>query len=123
MIELIHILRTLYSKGIRQVARKDLEEFLLDLWDSERISIYSTFDRLHEDLQRLAEIGVIRYNNRMVTMNEDFMRKSELIKRMIAGWIAGSAYFTYIFDVIRRRAEEFADRLRTSQKGAEAVAP
>jgi hypothetical protein len=123
MIELIHILRTLYSKGVRQVAQKDLEEFLLDLWDSERISIYSTFDRLYEDLQRLAEIGIIRYDGRTVAMGNDFMRKSELIKRMTSRWITGSAYLTYIFDVIRRRAEEFADRLRTSQKGAEAVAP
>jgi hypothetical protein len=123
MIELIHILRTLNSKGIRQVARKDLEKFLLDLWDSERISVYSTFDRLCEDLQRLAEIGVIGYDGRTVAMSEDFMQKSELIKRMTSWWIAGNAYLTYIFDVIRRHAEEFADQLRTSQKGAEAVAP
>jgi hypothetical protein len=121
MIELICILRTLNSRGIRQVARKDLEEFLMDLWVSERISIYSTLDRLYEDLQRLAEIGVIRYDGRTVAMDTNFMRKSEPIKRMTLWWIAGNAYLKHIFDVIRRRAEEFADRL--SQKGAEAVAP
>jgi hypothetical protein len=120
MIELVHILRTLKIRGVRQVAVKDLEEFLLDLWDSERISIYSTFDRLYEDLHRLSEIGAIRYDGRVVAMNEDFMQKTALIERMTRGLIAGNAYLTYIFDDIKRRTDEFADRLR---KKAEAVAP
>jgi uncharacterized protein YlzI (FlbEa/FlbD family) len=121
MIELVHILRTLSDRGIRQVDLKELEEFLLDLWDSERISIYSTFDILYEDLQRLAEIGVVRYDGRTVVINEGFMQKTELMKRMTMGLIAGNAYLTYIFDVLKRRAEEFADKL--AQKGAEAIAP
>jgi len=123
MLELVHILRALSSRGVRQVALKDLEEFLLKLWDSERISIYSTFDRLCEDLQRLAEIGVIGYDGRMVTINDEFIKRTELVKRMTASLTAGNAYLTHIFDVIRRRAEEFADRLRTSHKASEAVVP
>jgi hypothetical protein len=123
MLELVHILRALSSRGVRQVALKDLEEFLLKLWDSERISIYSTFDRLCEDLQRLAEIGVIGYDGRMVTINDEFIKRTELVKRMTTSLTAGNAYLTHIFDVIRRRAEEFADRLRTSHKASEAVVP
>jgi len=116
MIELIHILRTLNSRGVRQVARKDLEEFLLDLWDSERVSIYSTFDRLCEDLQMLAEIGVIGYDGNTITMDGDFMQKTELMERMTVGLIAGNAYLKHVFGIIRRRAEEFADRLRPPEK-------
>ena len=116
MIELIHILRTLNGRGVRQVAREDLEEFLLDLWDSERVSIYSTFDRLCEDLQRLAEIGVIRYDGSTITMDEDFMQKTELMERMTMWWTAGNAYLKHVLGIIRRRAEEFADQLRPPEK-------
>ena len=116
MIELVHILRTLNSKGVRQVARKDLEKFLLDLWDSERISIYSTFDRLHEDLQMLAEFFGVRYDSKMVTMSEDFMQKTERVAEMTLWWIGGNAYLKHVFETIKRHAEEFANRLRPPEK-------
>jgi hypothetical protein len=110
MIELAYILRAI--KEPRSISFEELERFIYDqLWRQDRISIYSTSLELDEDLRRLANLGAIEYDGKTITIVPNtFRERTRQIVETAEWMIAGNAYLKYVIDVIKRRAEEFAER-------------
>jgi len=119
MIELVYILRAI--KTPQTIAFEELERFIYDqlLWQ-DRISIYSTSAGLDRDLRFLADLGAIEYDGRTIKVVPSvFRERTQQIVETAHSMIAGNAYLKHIIDTIKRRAEEFAERV--ARAGAQAA--
>lgn len=121
MIELIYILRAVVlatcnvGDGPRRCVIKfgDLERLVFDvLWDRERIATYPTSRELERDLERLADLGVIRYESGEVAVEDpdEFTRKVEPFLLVARNMTAGNAYLRYVIQKIEDCAREYALR-------------
>jgi hypothetical protein len=120
MIELIYILRTVVEEvcgGEGEEGQKcgvvlkfsELEKFVFDkLWGEERIAIYTTAWEMRRELERLADLGVVKFESDEVKIGnpKEFLEKTEPFILVARNMIAGNEYLKYVF----RRIEECARR-------------
>jgi hypothetical protein len=76
---LAHVLYKIYEKGKREkLSIKELEELLLHtLWSEYRFTIYENELQLREDLKLLQAFKFIEFNEGIVKLNVDKLRKFE----------------------------------------------
>jgi len=119
MIELVYILRAVVlatcggEAGLRcnvpPIKLSELEHLVFDvLWQEERIAIYETAWELEDDVRRLADLGIIKYERGEIIIPSEFLRKIEPFEIVVKNMIAGNTYLKYVIRRIEDRAREYA---------------
>ncbi len=116
MIELIYILRVFVEvacggergenhqkKCILSIKFSQLEKLIFDeLWQKKRIAIYSTSWEMRRDLERLADLDIVKYEYESdeIKIPEEFLKKIEPFLLVTKNLVAGNAYLKYVFKEI-----------------------
>ena len=115
MIELIHILRAVAGvckEGHRCVIKfDDLERFVFDvLRQKERIATYSTAWNLRMEVERLADLDVIKFESNEIIIEDpgEFLKKIAPFLLVSKNMTAGNSYLRYVIQRIEDSAREYA---------------
>jgi hypothetical protein len=127
MIELVYILRAIVDevacggegfhqqkkcdKPVPPIKFSELEKFVFDkLWWEERIAIYSTAWEMERELERLADLGVIKYESGEVKIEDpnEFLKKTEPFILVARNMTAGNEYLKYVIRRIEDSAKRYA---------------
>jgi len=115
MIELIHILRAMVEvckEGHRCVIKfGDLERFVFDvLWQKERVATYSTAWNLRMEVERLADLDVIKFESNEIIIEDpgEFLKKIAPFLLVSRNMTAGNSYLRYVIQRIEDNAREYA---------------
>ncbi len=121
MIELVYILRavveTVCSKDLYQcnmppIKFSQLEQLVFDeLGRKERVVIYSTAREMRQELERLADLGVLKYNyetDEREVEPAEFLKKIEPFLLVTRNLTAGNAYLKHVFQLIEHGARRYA---------------
>ncbi len=119
MIELIHILRAivvsacnkdLNNCGTLTIKFSQLEQLVFDvLWGEKRIAIYSTAWEMKQELERLSDLEVIRYESDEIKIEPgEFLKKIEPFMLVSKNMTAGNAYLKHIIREIEDGARRYA---------------
>ncbi len=114
MIELIHMLRAMVEvckEGHRCVIKfDDLERFVFDvLWQKERIATHSTGWDLRKEVERLADLDVIKFeSNEIIIEPGEFSKKIAPFLLVSNNMTAGNSYLRYVIQRIEDSAREYA---------------
>ncbi len=110
MIELIHILRTVVETacgssnrcGTLTIKFSQLEQLVFDeLWQKKHIAIYSTSWEMQRDLERLADLDVVKYESNVIEIDPgEFLKKIEPFLLVTRNLVAGNAYLKYVMKEI-----------------------
>jgi hypothetical protein len=126
MIELVYILRAIVKeicdgeggeglhqkkcgKSVPPIKFSELEHLVYDvLWQKERITIYAVAWEMKRELERLADLDVIKYESGEVKIEDpnEFLKKTEPFILVANNMIGGNEYLKYVI----RRIEESAKR-------------
>jgi hypothetical protein len=124
MIELVYILRAIVEevacdgedlrrkkcdRPMPPIKFSELEKFVFDkLWWEERIAIYATAWEMRRELERLADLGVIKFESDEVKIEDpnEFLKKTEPFILVARNMISGNEYLKYVI----RRIEESTKR-------------
>jgi hypothetical protein len=115
MIELVYILRAIVEeiacdgergkdlhqkkcdKSVPPIKFSELERLVYDvLWQEERIAIYTTAWEMKRELERLADLGVLKYESDEVKIENpnEFLKKTEPFILVARNMIGGNRYLT-----------------------------
>jgi len=137
MIELVYILRAIVEeiacdeedlrrkkcgKPMPPIKFSELEKFVFDrLWWEERIAIYATAWEMRRELERLADLGVIKFESDEVKIEDpnEFLKKTEPFILVARNMIGGNEYLKYVI----RRIEDSAKRYATDNIKSLALQP
>jgi hypothetical protein len=126
MIELVHILRAIVEEtaygGVRgenlhqkkyavpPIKLSELEQLVFDvLWQEKRIAIYATSWEMRRELERLADLGIIKYDGEVRIENpEEFLKKTEPFILVARNMISGNRYLKHVIQQIEDAAREYA---------------
>jgi hypothetical protein len=132
MIELIYILRAIVEeiacggergeglhqdsnrkcdKSVPPIKFSDLERLVYDeLWHKDRIAIYTTAWEMERELERLADLGVLKYESGEVKIEDpnEFLKKTEPFILVARNMIGGNEYLKYVIRKIQDSAKEYA---------------
>lgn len=116
MIELVYILREFAQiayEGGKSVSIKfgELEQLVFDrLWREKRIAIYITPWEMEKELERLADLGLIRYVSSEVKIENpsEFLKKTEPFILATRNMISSNEYLEYAIQTIQNGAKEYA---------------
>jgi hypothetical protein len=120
MIELVHILRAMAEtlcSNEREIRKScvikfdDLKRFVFDiLWQKERIATYSTSWNLRMEVERLADLDVIKLRSDEIIIEDfgEFLKKIEPFLLVSNNMTAGNSYLRYIIQRIEDSAREYA---------------
>ncbi len=118
MIELIHILRSMAevcNGGRRCVIKfEDLEKYVFDvLWQKELIATYSTAWDLKKDVERLADLGAIKFEADEIIIEDpsEFLKKIAPFLLVSINMTAGNSYLKYVIQRIEDSAREYAKNI------------
>jgi hypothetical protein len=114
MIELIHMLRAMVEvckEGHRCVIKfDDLERFVFDvLWQKERIATYSTGWDLRMEVERLADLDVIKFESNEIIIEDpgEFLKKIAPFMLVSNNMTAGNSYLRHVIKRIEDSAREY----------------
>jgi hypothetical protein len=118
MIELVHILRTIVETtcsyirqcGVPPIRFGQLEQLVFDeLWKKRRVVIYSTAREMEKDLEKLATLGVIKYESGEIRIEnpDEFLEKTTLFAVVTRNMVAGNAYLKYVIQLIEDGARRY----------------
>jgi len=103
--------------GLSVVKFGDLEQLVFDrLWREKRVAIYATAWEMERELERLADLGVVRYVSGLVEIEDPggFLKKTEpLVARSM---ISGDKYLKHVVQAIQNSAEEYAKNVLAPQR-------
>jgi hypothetical protein len=88
-----------------------LEHLVYDvLWREERIAIYATAWEMKRELERLADLGVLKYESDEVKIENpnDFLKKTEPFILVARNMIGGNRYLKHVIQRIEDSAREYA---------------
>jgi hypothetical protein len=86
------------------------------LWREKRVAIYATAWEMERELERLADLGVVRYVSGLVEIEDPggFLKKTEpLVARSM---ISGDKYLKHVVQAIQNSAEEYAKNVLAPQR-------
>jgi len=128
MIELVYILRAAAlaacggEEGLRRcnmppIKFSELERLVFDvLWQEERIAIYETAWELEDEVKKLADLGVIKYERGEITIDpNEFLKKIAPFELVAKNMIAGNAYLKHVIQRIVERTREYAKNIKSPQ--------
>jgi hypothetical protein len=116
MIELVRILRVVAEICSERELKKcgikfgELEKFIFDvLWQKERIATHSTAWDLMKDVEKLADLGVIRLKSGEIMIEDpsEFIKKTAPFELVTRNMTAGNSYLKYIIQRIEDSAREY----------------
>ena len=130
MIELVYILRAFAEETMCNSQKKcdksalcikfgELEKFIFEeLWQKERIAIYGTAWELKRELERLADLGILKYESDRIEIEDpdEFLKKTEPFVLVANNMTAGNSYLKHIIKKIQDSAREYI-------KGIEGLVP
>ncbi len=125
MIEIVHILRavveTVCGGGKEEDLRRcnmppikfsQLEQLVFDeLGRKERVVIYSTAWEMRQELERLADLDVLKYNyesDEIEVEPAEFLKKIEPFLLVTRNLTAGNAYLKHVIQLIENGAKRYA---------------
>jgi hypothetical protein len=118
MIELVYILRTIVEVtcgsarqcSVPPIRFSQLEQLVFDeLWEKRRVAIYSTAREMEKDLEKLAALGVIKYESGEIRIEpSEFLKKTEPFVLVAKNMIAGNEYLKYVIQLIEDGARRYA---------------
>ena len=128
MIELVYILRAVVEetacgggggedlhqkkcdKSVPPIKLSELEQLVFGvLWQERRIAIYATSWEMQRELERLADLGVIKYDGEVRIENpEEFLKKTEPFVLVARNMISGNRYLKHVIQQIEDAAREYA---------------
>ncbi len=129
MIELVYILRAIVEeiacdgergedlhqkkcvKSVPPIKFSELEHLVYDvLWQEERIAVYTTAWEMKRELERLADLGVLKYESDEIKIENpnDFLKKTEPFILFIRNMIIGNEYLKYVIRRIEDTAKRYA---------------
>ncbi len=129
MIELVYILRAIVKeiacdgergedlhqkkcdKSVPPIKFSQLEHLVYDvLWQEERIAIYTTAWEMKRELERLADLGVLKYESGEVKIEDpnEFLKKTEPFILVARNMIGGNEYLKYVIRRIEDTAKRYA---------------
>jgi hypothetical protein len=139
MIELIHILRAIVKeiacddegggshqsgngkcdKPVPPIKFIDLERLIYDeLWLRKRIAIYTTAWELERELERLADLGVLKYESGEIKIEKpsEFLKKTQPFMLVATNMIGGNEYLKHVIQIIQNSAEEYAKNIKGDKR-------
>jgi hypothetical protein len=135
MIELIYVLRAIVEevcggegggevrqkkcgKSVPPIKFSELKRIFDVLWQKERIAIYATAWEMKRELERLADLGMLRYVSDEVKIEDpdEFLEKTEPYVLIARNLIGGNEYLKYVIRRIEDSARRYAADL-TSRGG------
>jgi hypothetical protein len=124
MIELVHILRAMVEAAcgggkeedlrrcnVPSINFSQLEQLVFDeLWEKRRVAIYSTALEMEEDLEKLAYLGVLKYESGEVRIEDpgEFLRKIEPFMLVSRNMVLGNAYLKHVIQLVEDGARRYA---------------
>ncbi len=122
MIEIVHILRAVVEtvcsgKDLRQcdmppIKFSQLEQLVFDeLGRKERVVAYSTAWEMRRELERLADLDVLKYNHEAGEIKvepAEFLKKIEPFLLVTRNMTAGNAYLKHVIQLIENGARRYA---------------
>ncbi len=124
MIELVHILRTIVEAVCGGVREEDLRQCRMpsirfsqleqlvfyELWEKRRVATYSTAWEMEKDLEKLADLGVLKYELGEIRIENpgEFLKKIEPFMLVTRNMVAGNAYLKHVFQLIEDGAKRYA---------------
>jgi len=138
MIELVYILRAIVEeiacdgergedlhqkkcgKSVPPIKFSELEHLVYDvLWQEERIAIYTTAWEMERELERLADLGVLKYESGEVKIENpnEFLKKIEPFILVANNMIKGNEYLNYVIEKIQGSAKRYAAKNIKGGKG------
>jgi hypothetical protein len=122
MIEIVHILRAVVEvvcseKDLRQcnmppIKFSQLEQLVFDeLGRKERVVIYSTAWEMWQELERLTDLDVLKYNyesDEIKVEPAEFLKKIEPFLLVTRNMTAGNAYLKHVIQLIENGAKRYA---------------
>jgi len=128
MIELVYILRAIVEetacgcgggeglhqkkcdKSVPLIKLSELEQLVFGvLWQERRIAIYATSWEMQRELERLADLGVVKYDGEVRIENpEEFLKKTEPFVLVARNMISGNRHLKHVIQQIEDAAREYA---------------
>ena len=127
MIELVYILRAIVEetacgcgggglhqkkcvKSVPLIKLSELEQLVFGvLWQERRIAIYATSWEMQRELERLADLGVVKYDGEVRIENpEEFLKKTEPFVLVARNMTSGNRHLKHVIQQIEDAAREYA---------------
>jgi len=123
MIELVHILRAIVEavcggreENLRQckmppIRFSQLEQLVFDeLWQKRRVVVYSTAWEMKKDLERLADLGILKYESGEIRIENpgEFLEKTTPFVIVTRNMVAGNEYLKYVVQLIEDGTRRYA---------------
>jgi hypothetical protein len=98
------------GKPMPPIKFSELKRLIYDvLWREERIAIYATVWEMRRELERLADLGLIKFESDEVKIEPDeFLEKTEPYLLVIRRLIGGNEYLDHVIRRIEDRARRYA---------------
>ncbi|MFZ8841178.1 MAG: hypothetical protein ACO2PM_20115 [Pyrobaculum sp.] len=120
MIELVHILRAVVEAAcggedlrrcsVLPIKFSQLEQLVFgELWEKRRVALYSTAREMEKDLEKLADLGVLKYESGEIRIDPgEFLRKIEPFMLVSRNMVAGNMYLKHVIQLIEDGARRYA---------------
>jgi len=96
--------------AVPPIKLSELEQLVFGvLWQERRIAIYATSWEMQRELERLADLGVVKYDGEVRIENpEEFLKKTEPFVLVARNMTSGNRHLKHVIQQIEDAAREYA---------------